>query len=185
MAPKPSEVLEKYHPSVVERFSRGLARGLSRRNLITMVGAALTSGCASIPLLPSDRRRAAAPSNGKSFGETAQTTDDTACNFWRYCALDGYLCTCCGGGVSACPPGTVAPPTAWIGSCLNPDDGETYLIVYRDCCGAEVCSRCSCLNLEGEMPVYRPQLNGDIIWCFGTDDQMAYNCTHAAVLSKA
>ncbi len=28
----------------------------------------------------------------------AQTKDETKCDYWRYCGVDGNLCACCGGG---------------------------------------------------------------------------------------
>ena len=128
-------------------------------------------GGALLPLLPFDRR-----GSKELFAASAQTNDPTQCNYWRYCAIDGYMCSCCGGGPNVCPPGSTPSPTAWVGSCINPDDGQTYLLAYRDCCGKGSCGRCSCLNTEGEMPVYRPALNNDIIWCFGVPS-MVYHCS--------
>ncbi len=175
---------EGFLHSAFESSARCIARHTSRRGFLAVAGRLLV-GAAAFPLLPIDRRNvaeAATPPKG-SFAAKAQTTDDTQCNYWRYCSIDGSLCSCCGGGVSTCPPGTISPPTSWVGSCLNPSDGETYLVVYRDCCGKSRCSRCDCTSTEGDMPVYRPQTNQDIIWCFGTD-QMLYHCTNAAVLAK-
>jgi hypothetical protein len=39
-------------------------------------------------------------------GNPQDPGDRTSCDYWRYCAIDGFLCTCCGGSVNACPPGT-------------------------------------------------------------------------------
>ena len=166
-------------------FEAGARRGaqrLSRRSLIAKVGAALVATVA-LPVLPVWRKaQAAAP--GWKFVDEAQTKDPAQCNYWRYCASDGYLCACCGGGPSTCPPGTTPSPTSWIGSCVNPDDHKTYLIAYRDCCGTDSCGRCLCLGQEGDMPSYRPQLNNDIIWCFGASS-MVYHCSSAALVGLA
>jgi methylamine dehydrogenase light chain len=67
---------------------------------------------------------------------------------------------------------------------VNPEDGKTYLIAYRDCCGTDSCGRCECLGQEGDMPSYRPQLNNDIIWCFGASS-MVYHCSSAALVGLA
>jgi methylamine dehydrogenase light chain len=26
--------------------------------------------------------------------------DQASCDYWRYCAIDGFLCSCCGGTVN-------------------------------------------------------------------------------------
>lgn len=167
-----------------ESFSRRTAQTISRRSFIARIGA-LAAGATVLPVLPVSRTATAEEGHGADdFARNAQTTDDTACNYWRYCSSDGYLCSCCGGGPSTCPPGTKPSPTSWIGSCVNPDDGNTYLIAYRDCCGTEACGRCNCLATVGESPVYRPQLNNDIIWCFGSTS-MVYHCSSAAVVGLA
>lgn len=162
-------------------LARFLARRSSRRGFLGRLGAMLV-GTAILPLLPLDRRGAGI-AQASEFAKKAQNDDETQCNYWRYCGLGGTLCSCCGGTTSSCPPGTIAPPTAWVGSCINPEDNETYLIVYRDCCGKEICHRCWCASGEGQLPVYRPQAADAIVWCFGTD-QMAYHCTHAALIGK-
>ena len=167
----------------VERLSRVLAQRVSRRSALARIGAWAMAG-AALPLLPVARAGAAgATGRDGDFASKAQTTDDTACDYWRYCGIDGSLCTCCGGTPSSCPPGSVASPSSWIGSCHNPDDGKTYLVAYRDCCGKDSCGRCSCLNVEGESPAYRPQLNSDIIWCFGAEN-MTYHCSAAAIVGQ-
>jgi methylamine dehydrogenase light chain len=177
-----------------EAFVRKTAQRGSRRGFLAACGRWLTVA-APLPLLPVARSlQAAEPPGGATkkaarkfasdFANSAQTRDPTQCNYWRYCASDGYLCACCGGGPNVCPPGSSPSPTSWVGSCINPDDGKTYLIAYRDCCGQDSCGRCACEGLEGEMPSYRPQLNNDIVWCFGASS-MVYHCSSAALVGLA
>lgn len=169
-----------------ERLARRAASSISRRSFLARVGSSMVAASV-LPVLPMSRKAHAqvTPTTpGEIFARDAQTSDDTACNYWRYCASDGYLCSCCGGGPATCPPGSTPSPTSWVGSCINPDDGKTYLIAYRDCCGKDSCGKCACLGLEGEMPVYRPQLNNDIIWCFGASS-MVYHCSSAALIGEA
>ena len=116
----------------VERLTRHVAGHSSRRGLLGRVGAWATFG-ALIPMLPVERASAAQTAKPKfkaptPFAASAQTTDPTACNYWRYCAIDGFLCASCGGGVHSCPPGTSPSPTSWIGTCFNPGDGQSYLL---------------------------------------------------------
>ena len=162
----------------VEVFTRRVADHSSRRGFLTTVAKLVGAGVL-LPLLPVDR------TGKKAFAAAPPTDGNTAeCAYWRYCAIDGYLCSCCGGNVSTCPPGASPSPTSWVGSCQNPGDGKTYLIAYRDCCGKDSCGQCVCLNTQGEMPVYRPQLNNDIVWCFGAPT-MVYHCSSALVIGKA
>lgn len=161
-----------------ERAIRNLARRTSRRSLLSKLGAVLAGG-AAIPLLPVARPAEAAPLS--NFARNAHSRDDKDCNYWRYCAIDGSLCSCCGGGVHTCPPGSASAPTSWIGTCLNPDDGRSYLIAYRDCCGKHQCGRCQCNNNDVETPLYRPQTDNDIIWCFGAPT-MVYHCSTAVLI---
>jgi len=177
-----------------ERLTRATAQRISRRSFLSQCGAWL-AGASMLPLLPVSRPAqgaTAAKDAGprakrkfpSDFANAAQTTDPKQCNYWRYCASDGYMCSCCGGGLATCPPGSSPSPTSWVGSCINPDDGKTYLIAYRDCCGKDSCGRCGCGNLEGEMPSYRPQFNSDIVWCFGASS-MVYHCSSAALVGLA
>ncbi len=167
---------------LVEKAARRIAQKTSRRSLLARLGTVL-AGAALVPILPVDRRGAVSRARAEAFAKTAQTTDPTQCNYWRYCAIDGYMCSCCGGGPATCPPGTYPSPSSWVGTCINPDDGQAYLIAYRDCCGKDSCGQCACLALEGEMPVYRPQLNNDIVWCFGAPN-MVYHCSSAAIVGR-
>lgn len=169
---------------VFETMSRRTAQKISRRNFVARIGATL-AGAAALPVLPVARKAQAAEDPGVEWAKRveAQTKDPRACNYWRYCSSDGYLCSCCGGGPATCPPGSTPSPTSWVGSCLNPDDGKMYLIAYRDCCGKDSCAQCGCLGTAGEMPSYRPQLNNDIIWCFG-GSSMVYHCSSAAIVGQ-
>lgn len=172
---------------VTERFMRNLAGRTSRRSMLSRLG--LTLAAAPIfPLLPVSRAEAAKPDRspeGKTaFAREAQTKDDTACDYWRYCAIDGSLCSCCGGGIHTCPAGTEPSPTSWVGSCINPDSGKAFLIAYRDCCGTATCNQCNCDNTDRETQSYRPQTNNDIIWCFGLSE-MQYHCSTAVLVGEA
>ncbi len=164
--------------SAFSRRTRRMAEMSSRRSFLSRVGVMLT-GAAVLPLLPVSRAIAAeAPSDLLEIG------DPQTCEYWRYCALGGTLCSCCGGSQSSCPPGAERSPVTWVGTCRNPVDGKDYLISYNDCCGKATCTRCYCHNTERDRPVYFPGKSNDILWCFGTESN-AYHCTVAAVLGDA
>lgn len=68
--------------------------------MLTLLGGAVT-GAAGLPLLPVAR---AASGGGSGYGLPPESTgnpqdpgDPTTCEYWRYCAIDGFLCSCCGG----------------------------------------------------------------------------------------
>lgn len=160
--------------STVRQSSRGLAQRSSRRHFIGRLGALLV-GASSLPLLPVSRANAAGPT---------ELGDPQSCDYWRYCALGGTLCTCCGGSLTTCPPGAEPSPISWIGTCRNPVDDKDYLISYNDCCGKAICGRCFCHRAERDLPVYSPSKANDILWCFGTESR-SYHCTVAVVLGEA
>ncbi len=171
-----------------ERKTREVAQLTSRRNALLRVGKTLIGAGLLFPVLPFDRMPLAAPAGhggqpagGHGGGGTGDVNDDTTCEYWRYCALDGFLCTCCGGSISQCPAGTEVSKVTWVGTCRNPNDGEDYLISYNDCCGVTACGRCMCNYNKGERPPYRMGLHNDVNWCMGNKAN-AYHCTVAAAL---
>jgi methylamine dehydrogenase light chain len=169
---------------LIERLTRRVAQRTSRRSFLVRLGQ-LAMGGAMLPLLPIERVAAKASAQTMSEGHSSGivSDDDTSCDYWRYCAFDGFLCSCCGGSITECPAGTVASPTAWVGTCKHPGDAKEYIVAYRDCCGQAQCNRCMCDNNQGEMPIYRTQLNNDTVWCFGSKE-MAYHCTTAVILGE-
>jgi len=168
---------------LVERGARRLAQQTSRRSFLARVGTALV-GAAGLPLLPVARADEGQPLVPSDAGLKDDLGDPKSCNYWRHCAIDGFLCGCCGGSQSACPPGTEMSPITWIGTCRNPGDGKDYVISYNDCCGATLCMRCRCTRTEGERPVYYTSKNNDLLWCFGTKSR-AVHCSVAVVLGQA
>lgn len=170
-----------------EKLTRKLAQGASRRSSLAWLGM-LVGGSAALPVLPVARAAGAPPSStphaAVGSGLAQDPGDRTACDYWRYCAIDGFLCTCCGGTVSACPPGTEMSPITWIGTCTNPADGRAYVISYNDCCGLSSCGQCLCNRNEGDRPQVRPQANNDYNWCLGTQSSV-YNCSLAVIVGVA
>jgi len=164
------------------RLARELARRTSRRGLLASAGAILV-GTAAIPLLPIARagQRAAAPRPGEPDPSDA-SGDAEDCRYWRYCGIDGFLASCCGGTHGSCPPGTEMSPITWLGTCHNPADGRQYVISYNDCCGKSFCGRCYCVRSEGQKPLYDTHRNNDIDWCMGTES-VIYNSTVAVVVA--
>ncbi len=167
---------------IAERMARRAARRISRRSFFGRLGGALTAGAAATPLLPVARASAERAPNPVQPGEHG---DPTSCAYWRYCGIDGFLCACCGGSASSCPPGTEPSPITWVGTCRNPVDGKNYIISYNDCCGKTACGRCSCQRSEGDTPVYQPSTTNDADWCLGTAVGAVYNCSTSVVLGPA
>jgi methylamine dehydrogenase light chain len=158
--------------SHIAQSTRRSARALSRRSLITRLGQILV-GTALVPVLPIARASSASL-------EVPEIGDPNSCDYWRYCAIDGFLCGCCGGSSSSCPPGAEPSPVTWVGTCENPADGKRYIISYNDCCGKASCGKCFCNRNEGDRPVYYPPKSNDINWCIGTKSN-AYHCSTAVV----
>jgi methylamine dehydrogenase light chain len=173
------------HPldRLFEKSSRSLAQRTSRRSFIAVLGQALT-GSILLPLLPIDRanRAEARTSPPDSAGAHQAPSDDPmSCEYWKYCAIDGFLCSCCGGSSHTCPPGTAMSTIAWIGTCHNPGDGRDYILSYNDCCGKASCGNCSCNRNEREMPLYRLSRNNDVNWCIANTES-DYHCTVSLIL---
>jgi methylamine dehydrogenase light chain len=168
--------------SLCEHSARQLARRLSRRSVLGNLGAMLV-GASLVPLLPI--ARGAEPRGGTPGQPKADPGDPTQCDYWRYCAIDGFLCSCCGGSQHACPPGTEPSPTTWIGTCHNPADERDYIVSYNDCCGKSSCGRCLCNRNEGDMPLYAPFRSNDYDWCAGAQAGIPYNCSISRIIGVA
>ncbi len=159
------------------RMSRSLASRISRRSFLTRLGTVL-AGTAAYPLLPVARGATDAQGNPEDPG------DPTSCDYWRYCGMDGALCSCCGGTTSSCPPGTEPSVVSWIGTCRNPSDNKDYVISYHDCCGKTICPRCACTRNEGVEPIYRPSKSNEINWCTANANTVI-NCSNATIIAVA
>lgn len=164
-----------------ERGARQVAQRTSRRSALIRIGRILVGSAFALPVLPVDRLARFAEAADKRKA----ASDETACEYWRYCAIDGYLCVCCGGSASTCPPGTEPSTVAWIGTCRNPNDGKDYLISYNDCCGKSACGRCLCNTNLGERPAYQMGVHSDINWCMGNPSSTVFHCTSAYVVGVA
>ena len=179
-----------------EKSSRSLARHTSRRSVLAALGNMLT-GVALMPLLPVDRSARAsaaetpaapaaaktAPAGSKHATANVQPGPEV-CDYWKYCAIDGFLCACCGGTANSCPPGTAMSPITWIGTCHNPADSRDYIVSYNDCCGKTSCGNCECNRNEGEKPMYRLSRNNDVNWCMANADSN-YHCSVSVILGVA
>ena len=77
-----------------EQQTRQLAQRSSRRGMLKSLGGMLV-GAGAIPLLPVARAAAA-----EAPGHPVEEGDPASCDYWRYCAIDGFLCSCCGGSRS-------------------------------------------------------------------------------------
>src|ERR1700686_783123 len=170
-----------------EKSSRSLAQRTSRRSFVAVLGQILT-GSILLPLLPIDRvsrAQAASPESAQAPPpHKAATEDPQNCEDWKYCAIDGFLCSCCGGSSHSCPPGTAMSPISWIGTCHNPSDGRDYMVSYNDCCGKTSCGNCECNRNEREKPLYRLSRNNDINWCMANSDSN-YHCSVSVILGLA
>jgi len=174
---------------ILDRWTQAAARKLahttSRRSFLGRFGAVMVGG-ATLPLLPVARAATndyspRVPDDGMIEGDAG---DPTKCDYWRNCAMDGFLCGYCGGSTTSCPPGTEFSPVTWIGTCRNPADNRDYIISYNDCCGKSSCNRARCNRNEGDKPNYMPAKSNDIIWCMGTSNNI-YHCTVTLVLGVA
>ena len=164
--------------TAVEQAARRSARVAGRRDALKKVGGIFMGGAVASSL-PFDRSFGAPPE------EINGIDDDTACNYWRYCAMDGLLCTTTGGTKTACPVGSEASQVAWVGTCHNPIDEREYFVSYYDCCGKTPYRAGQfCLNSEGERPQYRMGLSNAINWCMANENS-GYHYTVAIVVGEA
>src|SRR5258705_10429336 len=121
---------------------RAIARRPSRRSLLASLGSMLM-GASVLPLLPIARGAATAENFGPD-GKSTNTNDPNACEYWRHCGIDGFLCGCCGGSAGSRPPGPEMSAVTWGGTCPNPDDGRMYIVPYNDFCGKSARGPCLC-----------------------------------------
>lgn len=176
--------LQQWFDGAAERQARRAAQRHGRRTTLARVGQWLIGGVL-LPTLPYDRQVAHAAGAGHPVpAKGTKAPDDTSCEYWRNCAIDGFLCSCCGGSISQCPSGTEPSPVSWVGTCRNPADGIDYLISYNDCCGKTSCARCLCNNNERERPGYAMGVHNDINWCMASSSSM-YHCTVSAIVGIA
>ena len=171
---------------LTERRVRALASSTSRRSALVKVGKVMVAGAFTLPVLPFDRtsqaRAAGTHGGGKPAGKAEPKVTD--CDYWRYCSVDGFLCSCCGGSATTCPPGTSISKVAWVGTCHNPADGKDYLVSYNDCCGKTSCGRCFCNSNYGDRPGYRMGVHNDVNWCMANDSSV-YHCTTSVIVGVA
>jgi len=158
---------------LLEGATRTLAMRSSRRGVLGRLGRLLAISAASAPLLPISRSAQAAPSQ-----------NDQSCDYWKYCSVDGFLCSCCGGSSTQCPPGTEPSKVSWVGTCRNAADGKDYLVSYNDCCGSTGCGRCMCNSNVGDRPGYSMATHNDINWCMGNGDSTIYHCTVSLIVGQ-
>jgi methylamine dehydrogenase light chain len=165
-----------------ERQARNVALKTSRRSALLRIGRVMVGTAFLLPVLPFDRQPRA--QHGAIDDGKHDPLDPERCEYWRYCSLDGTLCTCCGGSITSCPPGSEPSSVTWIGTCHNPEDGKDYLVSYNDCCGGASCGHCFCNQNEGERPGYRMGIHNDINWCMGNESSV-YHCTVSVVLGES
>ena len=156
--------------ALFEAGSRLLAGRTSRRGMLAKAGGLLVASAVTLPV---------------ARGQAAETDPDQQCDYWKYCSVDGFLCTCCGGTTSSCPPGTEPSQASWVGTCQDPASGKSYMISYTDCCGMASCGRCGCNNNVGERPGYSMGIHNDINWCMANGKSTIYNCTVTLTLGEA
>ena len=159
-----------------ENTMRSSAQKLGRRSFLAYVGTTLVGGTL-LPMLPFERSKAAHGFNGEE--------DETSCDYWAYCGIDGVLCNACGGSTSQCPPGSEPSKMSWVGTCQRAKDKKAYLISYSDCCGKSICQEeVDCSRHVGERPGYRMGTSSDMNWCMANTAK-GVSCSTAVVIGLA
>ena len=175
----------KWLDSLTEGSTRAVARRTSRRGFLGSLGGFLV-GASALPLLPVARGAQPTSNQGgtpaKSGAKPDNSQNPTSCEYWRHCAIDGFLCSCCGGSTHSCPPGTEPSAITWVGTCHNPADGRDYIVSYNDCCGKASCGRCLCNRNENDKPLYMPFASNDYNWCAGSQVGISYNCSTSRIV---
>jgi methylamine dehydrogenase light chain len=174
------ELLDKF----TERKTREVASKVSRRSALVDVGRFMIASAFVLPVLPFDRTSQAHAAGLGGAGGSKKKPEVTDCDYWRYCSVDGFLCSCCGGSATTCPPGTTPSKVTWVGTCHNPIDGKDYLVSYNDCCGKTSCGRCFCNTNSGDRPGYRLGVHNDVNWCMSNDSSV-YHCTVSVIVGVA
>lgn len=174
------EFLDKF----TERKTRQIASKVSRRSALVDVGRWMIASAFVLPILPFDRTSQAHAAGHGAAGGAKKNPEVTDCDYWRYCSVDGFLCSCCGGSATTCPPGTTPSKVTWVGTCHNPVDGKDYLVSYNDCCGKTSCGRCFCNTNSGDRPGYRLGVHNDVNWCMSNDSSV-YHCTVSVIVGVA
>ena len=81
----------------IQSSARRLAHTTSRRSFLSRLGAVML-GTSAIPLLPVARaemnEQFKVPDDSDIVGDAG---DPSKCEYWRNCAMDGFLCGYCGG----------------------------------------------------------------------------------------
>jgi len=167
-----------------EQRSRSLAQHTSRRSALARIGRVALGSAVALPVLPFDRTSQAHAAGAAASAPAKRTPGATDCDYWRYCSVDGFLCSCCGGSATACPPGTARSQVTWVGTCHNPNDGRDYLVSYNDCCGRTSCGRCFCNTNHGDRPGYRLGVHNDVNWCMSNESSV-YHCTASVIVGVA
>ena len=95
----------------MENSSRALARRSGRRGFLARLGRVIAggtvAGAVALPLLPVARGQASDESPGPRAAAPPEDIEGPAgdpnhCDYWRNCAIDGFLCGCCGGSGCCC-----------------------------------------------------------------------------------
>ena len=160
-----------------EKWLRVSAQHHGRRSFLSKLGVIIV-GAGALPMLPFDR----------AFGLPAadRQEDDTNCDYWAYCGIDGVLCNACGGSNTECPPGSEPSKVSWVGTCIRAKDKKSYLVSYSDCCGKTLCQEeeALCSRHVGERPGYRLGTVSDMNWCMANMAK-GVSCSTAVVIGVA